>query len=44
MNDVDLRAWLADVLAPFAEHPFQKFDELLRWNWRKINDFRRAAA
>jgi len=35
MNDIDPQAWLADVLARIAEHPVQKLDELLPWNWRK---------
>jgi len=34
MNDIDPQAWLADVLARIAEHPVQKLDELLPWNWR----------
>jgi transposase len=34
MNDVDPQAWLADVLARIAEHPVQRLDELLPWNWR----------
>jgi hypothetical protein len=33
MNDVDPQAWLADVLARVAEHPVQRLDELLPWNW-----------
>jgi hypothetical protein len=33
MNDVDPQAWLADVLARIAEHPVQKLDDLLPWNW-----------
>jgi transposase len=44
LNDVDPQTWLADVLAHIAEHPVQKLDELLPWNWRKTNDPKRAAA
>ena len=33
MNDVDPQAWLADVLARIADHPAQKLDELMPWNW-----------
>lgn len=36
LNDVDPQAWLADVLARIAEHPAQKLEELLPWNWRPI--------
>ena len=44
MNDIDPQAWLADVLARIAEHPFQKLDELLPWNWRGSSaQIRRAA-
>ena len=35
MNDVDPQAWLADVLARTADHPSQRLDELLPWNWKK---------
>jgi transposase len=44
MNDIDPQAWLADVLARIAEHPVQRLDELLPWNWRKTTDLKRAAA
>jgi transposase len=37
MNDVDPQAWLADVRARISEHPVQKLDELLPWNWRQLN-------
>ena len=37
MNDVDPQAWLADVLARIAEHPVQRLNELLPWNWRQLN-------
>ena len=33
MNDVDPRAWLADVLARIAGHPARRLDDLLPWNW-----------
>ena len=36
LNDVDPQAWLADVLARIAEHPAQRLDELLPWNWRPL--------
>ena len=35
LNDVDPQAWLADVLARIADHPSQRLDELLPWNWRE---------
>ena len=35
LNDVDPRAWLADVLARIAYHPASRLHELLPWNWRK---------
>ena len=44
MNDVDPQAWLADVLARIAEHPVQKLDELLPWNWYPRNPQARQAA
>jgi transposase len=37
MNDVDPQAWLADILARIAEHPVQRLDELLPWNWGQLN-------
>jgi len=33
MNDIDPQAWLGDVLARIAEHPVQKLDDLMPWNW-----------
>ena len=34
LNDVDARAWLADVLARIADHPMKKIANLLPWNWK----------
>jgi len=36
MNDIDPQAWLADVLNRIAEHPANRIDELLPWNWRPL--------
>jgi transposase len=44
MNEVDPQAWLADVLARIAEHPVQRLDELLPWNWRPLKAQARQAA
>lgn len=44
LNDVDPQAWLADVLARIAEHPAQKLDELLPWNWRPCSTVAAQAA
>ena len=35
LNDIDPRAWLADVLARIADHPASRLHELLPWNWRQ---------
>jgi hypothetical protein len=37
MNDVDPQARLADVLARIAAQPAQQIDELLPWDWRRLN-------
>jgi transposase len=34
LNDVDPRAWLADVLSRINDHPASHLHELLPWNWR----------
>jgi len=36
LNDVDSRAWLADVLARINDHP-KAIDDLLPWNWKAGN-------
>ena len=44
MNDVDPRAWLADVIARLPGHPAKRIDELLPWNWKAAQDHTAAAA
>lgn len=34
LNDVDPRAWLADVLARLPDHPAKRITDLLPWNWK----------
>ncbi len=41
MNDVDPRAWLADVLARLPDHPAHRVSELMPWAWK---DRQEAAA
>jgi hypothetical protein len=38
LNDVDPRAWLADVLARIADHPASRLHELLPWHWKRDAD------
>jgi hypothetical protein len=35
LNNVDPRAWLADVLARINDHKITDLDALLPWNWTK---------
>lgn len=44
LNDVDPRAWLADVLARISDHPATQLHELLPWNWKKSAKSEAAAA
>jgi hypothetical protein len=37
LNDIDPRAWLADVLARIGDHPASRLDQLLPRNWRTIS-------
>jgi transposase len=43
LNDVDPLAWLADGLARLQDHPARQLDELLPWNWRRLQEQRAAA-
>lgn len=44
LNDVDPRAWLADVLARIADHPASRLHELLPWHWPRLIGDRSLAA
>lgn len=44
LNDVDPRAWLADLLARIADHPASRLHELLPWNWRNAKAQQAQAA
>lgn len=37
LNDVDPKAWLADVLARIADHPVTRLHELLPWEWNRAS-------
>jgi transposase len=43
LNDVDPRAWLADVLARIADPPASRLHELLPWHWAPSAGLERAA-
>jgi transposase len=43
LNDIDPRAWLADVLARLPDHPAKRIGELLPWNWKSLNTAAAAA-
>jgi transposase len=36
LNNIDPRAWLADVLGRIGDHPASRLDELLPWNCKTI--------
>ena len=44
LNDIDPRAWLADVLGRIADHPASRLDELLPWHWAREAERHRLAA
>jgi hypothetical protein len=33
LNDLDPEAWFADVIERIPDHPINRLDELLPWNW-----------
>ena len=44
LNDIDARAWLADVLSRLADHPAKRITDLLPWNWKAARAGNAAAA
>jgi len=44
LNDVDPRAWLADVLARIADLPASRLHELLPWEWKPLREAQRQPA
>jgi transposase len=44
LNDIDPKAWLADVLAHIADTPVTRLHELLPWEWRAQKTAAIAAA
>ena len=44
LNDIDPRAWLADVLRRINDQPASRLHELLPWNWHKPGQDTAAAA
>ena len=43
LNGVDPYAYLRDVLGRIADHPINRIDELLPWNWASTPDVAAAA-
>jgi transposase len=43
MNDIDPQAWLADVLARIADHPANRLEEMLPWNWKRLQQLQTEA-
>lgn len=44
LNNIDLKAWLADVLARIADVPQSQLHELLPWNWTRATSTSSAQA
>jgi transposase len=44
LNDVDPKAWLADILKRIADHPFNRIADLLPWNWKNTRQLPRSIA
>jgi len=44
LNNIDPRAWLADVLRRLPDHPNKRIHELLPWNWQPSDQAQAEAA
>jgi transposase len=44
LNDVDPRAWLADILTRLPSHPAKRIHQLLPWNWKTASVVAAVAA
>ena len=44
LNEVDPRAWLADVLKRLPDYPAKHIDDLLPWNWQSVGQVKAEAA
>uniref|UniRef100_UPI00403F78CA IS66 family transposase n=1 Tax=Rhizobium sp. T1473 TaxID=555321 RepID=UPI00403F78CA len=42
LNDVDPKAWLADVFARIADLPVSRLHELLPWTWKRLREAEKA--
>jgi hypothetical protein len=40
MNNLNPEAYLYDIITCIAEHPINKIDQLLPWNWTTLYDAR----
>jgi transposase len=38
LNDVDPKAWLADVFVRIADLPVSRLHELLPWEWKRLRE------
>ncbi|MEQ1951765.1 transposase [Mesorhizobium sp. CN2-181] len=43
LNGINPEAYLADLIGRVSDHPANRIDELLPWNWRTRSDTRLAA-
>lgn len=40
MNDIDVQAYLTDLIARIGAHPINRIDELLPWHWAREQDIK----